>query len=189
MHELFKCRYYPLDSEATPDPKNKSLNFWMQTPLNVSWLQERQLPITSAFAARSSKTGGTVAEYIREHLGYRLELVSARVEWRSSSAIAGAIDLSLSLALTNNGFAAPVNARLWTVLLLDVVSHAPVVNASLDPSAAQDWRTFYPVVPGDPLCMSLTHSVTLGAAYTSDPIPRIDFHDSAHVIHKDSVRR
>lgn len=157
--------YWPLDSEATPNPKNKSLNFWMETALNATWLLERQLPITAAFAARSAQTGGTVADYIRQHLGYRLELISAEVDcsWRKAPGGGLDISLSLSMSLTNNGFAAPVNTRVWAVHLLEATTATSTVaaNATVDASAAPDWRTFYPVIPGDPLRSALRHTVKL----------------------------
>lgn len=71
--------FWPLDDEATPTPHNKSINVWMQERLDGAWLREQRLPITKAYEADSNRTNGTIYEYIRDHLGYRLELSEATV--------------------------------------------------------------------------------------------------------------
>lgn len=143
----------------------------MSTPLNLSWLQKHQMPISSAFAAQSSRTGGTVADYIREHLGYRLELTTAQAITTQDITVlhsgVGSIDqayewkLTLRLQLVNRGFSAPVNHRVWAVHLLDLATNRTVCRALAEPSVAPDWRSFYPVIPGDPLRTTLYHVATL----------------------------
>ena len=158
--------YYPLDDENTPTPRNKSLNIWMQTRLNVSWLRQHQLPITDAFAAASEQTDGTVYTYIREHLGYRLELDSAIIR---APGAAGA-PFAIELALYNRGFSAPVNARTWCIALLDPKTHAVAWRSeslrAVFTSGAErpaDWRLLHPVHPGDPLRTPVLHSISITA--------------------------
>ncbi len=139
----------------------------MSTPLNLTWLQEHQMPISSAFATQSRKNGGTIADYIREHLGYRLELTAAQATIAQSNT--GAMDhvhewkVMLRLQLLNRGFSAPINHRVWAVHLLDPATNRTIVRARADPSMVPDWRSFYPVIPGDPLRATLEHSATLTA--------------------------
>ena len=40
--------YWPLDTEATPVPWNKSINVWYNTSLNYSFVEEQMLPMTEA---------------------------------------------------------------------------------------------------------------------------------------------
>lgn len=150
----------------------------MTTPLNITWLQEHQMPISAAFAAQSLRTGGTVADYIRDHLGYRLELTSAQAVLVQSDTLprqngASAVDigqarewnLTLRLRLVNRGFSAPVNRRVWGIHLIDQFNG--VQSALAEPSVAPDWRLFYPVIPGDPLRATLEHVATLSATVSN----------------------
>ena len=150
----------------------------MTTPLNVSWLQEHRMPISSAFAAESLAKNGTVADYIREHLGYRLELTSAQAAIAQSDTAprrngVSAVDigearecnLTLRLRLVNRGFSAPVNRRVWAIHLIDQSNG--VRSAFAEPSVAPDWRLLYPASPGDPLGATLEHVATLSATVSN----------------------
>ena len=61
-----------LDGGAHPD-HNETIDAWMRTPLNLTRLYLDKLPV-SPFYAASNHTG---FEYLRDHLGYRLELRQA----------------------------------------------------------------------------------------------------------------
>ena len=146
--------FWPLDDEATPTPQNKSINVWMQERLDGAFLREQRLPITEAYEAESNRTNGSIYEYIRDHLGYRLELSDATVSASDGSA------LTVSLTLFNRGFAAPVNVRNWSLGVLDAQDK---VVRTCDATGGTDWRRFYSYVPGDPLRAPLAHVVTLAA--------------------------
>jgi hypothetical protein len=153
--------YFPLDTEATPTPHNKSINVWMGERLDVSYLKEQRLPITEAFEAESNRTNGTVYDYIREHLGYRLELstATARIS-KANAAGADSVRAGVTISISNRGFAAPVNSRNWTLALLD---QAGVAVWRCEAQATSDWRLLQPWVPGDPLRTPLIHTVALTA--------------------------
>ena len=52
---------------------------WMQTPLNVDFIRDNRMPITDEYAAAALKEHKTVYHYIRDHLGYRLQLKSINI--------------------------------------------------------------------------------------------------------------
>jgi hypothetical protein len=152
--------YYPLDTERTncslcQDGRNKSINAMMQTPLNVTRLRADRLPLSDAYANFSTQHNGSVYTYIRDHLGYRLELVHA------SAQLEGGV-LRLTLLLQNFGFSAPVNAREWGLVLLDARGEAAWSERRAP--ECKDWRTLYPHLPGDPLRTVTVHNVTVAAA-------------------------
>jgi hypothetical protein len=162
--------YWPIDTEATPQPQNKSLNTWYHTRLNTSFIREQKLPLTDAYANASALRNGTVYEYIRDHLGYRLELDAATVvvEHDDDSNVSGQQTIRVELALHNNGFGAPVNARDWTIAMLSTGAGKGGVVWQSEPgggmiAAGTDWRALYPHIPGDPLRAPLAHNITLAA--------------------------
>ena len=124
-------------------------------------------------------TTGTVYDYIRDHLGYRLELSSATasvstVEHASSDSGGSAAKqqvIRVEMELRNNGFGAPVNARDWSIALLSRSSRggsgsSKVVwqsEAAGMISKGADWRLLYPHLPGDPLRAPLSLNITLAA--------------------------
>jgi hypothetical protein len=166
--------YWPIDTEATPHPENKSLNTWIHTPLDVHFIREEQLPITDAYANESANRNGTIYEYIRDHLGFRLELQSATaaVERNGSRAV-----IRLDLVMQNHGMGAPVNARDWTIALLSsgVTTNQSRVVWQSEPSAmvsaGTDWRLLYPHVPGDPLRAPVSHRIALAARLPASHVP------------------
>ena len=95
------------NTEPTPQPHNKSLNVWNSTPLNLSYVDHHKLPMSPAYRAAVVASGGgaTVYEYIRDHLGYRLE-----VHGTPTASVVGRT-LTVNATISNFGFAAPVHPR------------------------------------------------------------------------------
>ena len=139
--------FWPIDTEDNGNPTNKSLNVWTQTPLNVDFVRANRMPITDAYAAAALTEHKTVYHYIRDHLGYRLELHSVDIEVDADLGIDGsdsdgapaiATDaggdarqmqamaasatptLSVTLRLNNRGFSAPINRRSMEFVLIKV---------------------------------------------------------------------
>jgi hypothetical protein len=98
-------------------------------------------------------------DYIRDHLGYRLEAREAK--W-STQAKAGT-PWSFDLTLVNRGFAAPVNPR--QALLLLIPRSGPPVELPL----AADPRTWQPYAPGDPEFKTLHHKISFHGKLPSLP--------------------
>ena len=141
---------------------------------------------------------GSVYEYIRDHLGYRLELSSAMATVTpAASAQHGprpggapathgstadvAVQMSHSIAvemlLQNNGVSAPVNIRAWHIALLSPSGGGKVAWLSPGMTGADadvDWRVLYPHLPGDPVRQPLVHNVTLTATATNLPAGTYD---------------
>jgi hypothetical protein len=165
--------FWPLDPENTTGPgsstKNKSLNQWMVTPLNLTFIDEHKLPISNAYrtavaSASAAGDGATIYEYIRDHLGYRLEFSTA-----PTVALAPNRTLSVIASVSNYGFSAFANPRSVLITLqakAGVNPNAnprsiPVLWSTLagDAHAPVDPRAWQPHVPLDPLRQTLNHSL------------------------------
>merc|ERR1712070_144291 len=115
-------------------------------------LRRSRLPLSDAYSA-SPHTG---YEYIRDHLGYRLELQAASFPTAVSAAPGKAFILDFSAQLVNFGFAAPINPRpVWLVLLS--ANNSSMVYKSQDSIA--DPRDWQPFMPGDPTFTPLVHTL------------------------------
>lgn len=148
--------FWPLDPEPTPQPHNKSLNVWNSTPLNLSFVDYHKLPMSPSYRAAVVASGGgaTVYEYIRDHLGYRLE-----VRGTPTVAVVGRT-LTVNATISNYGFAAPVHPRPVLITLQGGKwpGDAKVVWAA-NVSGTPDVRSWQPHAPYDPLRAILNHSL------------------------------
>lgn len=153
---------YSVFDASSRDPRswvnNETIDSWMRSPLNLTRLYLDKLPISPAYAA-ASHTG---YEYIRDHLGYRLELQHA--SWPETLAIEPNTPLTLPFIATllNWGFAAPINPRPVRLALLSsdqkrIVWHS---HSLADP---RDWQ---PHLPSGPFYTPLRH--TFGGNLTID---------------------
>ena len=131
----------------------------MQHPFNVTLAsRDFRLPIAPAYA--QAEGGRSGYEYIRDHLGYRIELQSATLPQKialspGAEAGAGAVNFTFRAALVNWGFAAPVSPRPVQLVLLAANGSIAWRSASLaDP---RDWQ---PHIPGDPTFLPQLHRLT-----------------------------
>lgn len=148
--------FYPLDGKAPGGAPNETISRWTREPLNVSRLRADRLPVSAEYAAAAA--GLTTFDYIRDHLGYRIELRSAthKTAWDTA-----AEKLDFEATLTNFGFGAPVNPRpVQLVLLSGAGSAAAVVWRSPSFAQPQAWQ---PYVPHDPTYAPIVH--TIGGAF------------------------
>lgn len=131
----------------------ENINAWMSTPLNISRLlncggptwSQCGMPLPSAYEA--SSVNRTVFDYIRDFLGYRLQLNSA---YWPGTIILGS-ELSVAAKITNFGFSSPINPRLIYIVLIDPMAangSGEIVFISHFPGI--DVRSFMPYIPGDP---------------------------------------
>ena len=89
--------------DITAAGTNETIARWMRTPLDVGRLRQDRLPLSQAYAT----VPHTGFEYVRDHLGYRLEL-----QWAEfPDFITPDGNFSFTAGLINFGFAAPVNPR------------------------------------------------------------------------------
>lgn len=155
---------------AVPMPNNnETIDLWMRQKLNVTLAsRDFRLPISPEYA-RGDKSG---YEYIRDHLGYRLELRSATLP----AELVGGNDASFSFdaALVNWGFAAPISPR--PVQLVVLSDNGTVTWRSATLADPRDWQ---PYQPGDPTFLPLLHrlhgEVSIPAAALSCGMPSCTF--------------
>lgn len=147
---------------------NETVDFWMRSPLNLTRLYLDKLPVSPAYAA----VNHTGYEYIRDHLGYRLELQQAQWPGTVRAAAAGELELEFSATLVNWGFAAPINPRPVQAVLL-----SPDRRRILWRSATlADPRRWQPHIPGSPFYTPLRHTfggklAVRNATLCSDTVP------------------
>ncbi|MFE0258223.1 DUF4874 domain-containing protein [Streptomyces sp. NPDC059010] len=107
---------------------------WKTTTLTKAQATATKLPVSDGYFTDSS--GNPVArthyDYIRDHLGYRIEIRQARYAKLPSG-------LSVQVDLVNRGFAAPKHPRSALLTLLD--AHGRTVSTV---NTGADWRTWLP---------------------------------------------
>ena len=128
------------------------MDAWMDAPLSAEQARAAALPISSGYF--EDQTGGAVPrtqfEYIRDHLGYRIELQGARFPARAVPGATMAVDIEL----VNRGFSTLLNPRPVYVVLAGLDG-----RIALRHKTAADPRSWQPYDPNDPACTPLTHLV------------------------------
>ena len=136
----------------------ENINRWMLEPLNISRLWNCGgpswfpcgMPVADAYAAAIDTANLTTFDYIRDALGYRIQLNGAYVP--SNVTLGGT--LSVAVYVSNYGFAAPLNPRLVYVVLIDAAADAIAFITHFPGVDVRDWQ---PHVPGDPQFATLAH--------------------------------
>ncbi len=129
-----------------------SVQSWEDTPVSAAELNGLRLPVSNDYFS-----AGTVPlfRYLRDHLGYRLEL--QETAYTAKAAPGG--KFGLDLMLVNRGFAVPLRPR--TVYLALVDESGDVFAYATD----WNWRGWQPYRPGDatfaPLGHRLSHRMEL----------------------------
>jgi hypothetical protein len=117
-----------------------------RTPLTLEQVKANRLPVSDGYFEAQR----TQFEYIRDHLGYRLELQRAAFP----GAVAAGGRLSVRVELINRGFSTLHNPR---PVLLVLVSPSGKVVAEAKTDA--DPRSWQPTAPDDPTYQPLTHRI------------------------------
>lgn len=127
-------------------PDKYSMMYWKETPLTEEFLKENKMPVSDGyFRNRDGSTAERNAfDYIRDHLGYRIELQELTVK-----------DGSIELSLINRGFSTLFNEHPVYFVLMDEGGN--ICHTQLTDARVNDWQ---PYRPGDPECTPLTHTVT-----------------------------
>lgn len=93
-------------SHSLFEGKNYSIDYWKAVPVDPMFLRDKKLPVSNGYF--ESETGKHIwrsyYEYIRDHLGYRLELQDADISYENGRVFG-------FIRLINRGFSAPVNPR------------------------------------------------------------------------------
>lgn len=118
-----------------------SINKWKATEVSRADLADLGLPIARGYFENrdGSPVTRSVFEYIRDHLGYRLEIQNVRY----ASVMQQGESMGLDVTLVNRGFASPVHPRaVYVVLVSD--------DGDMFPFATDwDWRRWLPHRPED----------------------------------------
>lgn len=140
-----------------------SMIFWKETPISIDFLKKENMPISNGYF---QKTDGTavnrnIFDYIRDHLGYRVELQELLLtsKWGKGK------KQELKLSLINRGFSTLYNEHLVYLVLLNETNE--VVHEHLTNANVNDWQ---PYEPNDaeytPLIHTLNDSFTLPVELT-----------------------
>ncbi|MGB0427669.1 MAG: DUF4832 domain-containing protein [Flavobacteriales bacterium] len=125
-----------LEGNGIPDAANTAIAGWKSKLLTKSELQDFRMPISANYF--ENETGNpidrTAYDYIRDHLGYRLEL-------QSTSMTVNGSNVSFNTNIINRGFAAPQNKRTLYIVLLDANNDVIQYQAT-----NTDWRDWQPDV-------------------------------------------
>ena len=148
-------------SYSEHEGNNLSMDRWRAEPVTRADVEALGLPASDGWFedAYGQPAPRVWFDYIRDHLGYRLEARAA--SW--PGVVSAGAPWSFELSLVNRGFAAPVNPR--PALLLFIPRRGKPVELPL----AVDPRTWQPYAPGDPACAPLTHEVRFAGA-----LPKLD---------------
>lgn len=131
--------------EGIPKRKNTAVRGWVNEKVSKEQLEEWGMPISDRYF-ESDNGKRSVYEYIRDHLGYRLELQNCKMFKAGDHHF-------VDVDIINRGFAAPQNPRDVIFVILnndDEIVHYvyPVSNGH------EDWRNWQP----DTFSISPDHS-------------------------------
>ncbi len=123
-----------LTGNGVPKKDSTAVSRWKETMISLSDAEKWHLPISDHYFTdeNGNVIDRTAYEYIRDHLGYRIELQESTFEKSEES-------LVVETKLINRGFAAPQNPRRAYYVLLnqdnEVIDHI---------SISEDWRSWQP---------------------------------------------
>ena len=133
-------------------PDKYSMMYWKETPIYEQYLKENHMPVSDGyFQKRDGSTAQRNAfEYIRDHLGYRLELQELQIDTFKTT---DSYNFELSLKLINRGFATLFNEHPVYFVLID--EHNQVIEFPTNADA----NSFQPYRPGDKNYTPLVHTI------------------------------
>lgn len=127
-------------------PDKYSMMYWKETPITEDFLKDNQMPVSDGYFHNQDGTPAkrNVFEYIRDHLGYRIEL----------QALVFKNDTTY-LLLVNRGFSTLFNEHPVYFVLTDESGN--VCHTQLTDADVRDWQ---PSSPNRPQSIAQTHIVT-----------------------------
>ena len=160
-----------------------SLDEWKTETIKPDFLKKNHLPFSPNYFkdAKGKLVPRSIFEYIRDHLGYRLELTKGSYPVK---VIAGK-GFKAEFSLVNRGFAAPVNPREVYLVLIDndkVYKLAKVKS---------DVRKWYPCLPDERTVLAPEYKLAFKAELPKNIVPGkyklgIWLPDNAKSINKDA---
>lgn len=128
-----------------------SMMCWKKTPVTETFLKENKMPVSdSYFYTKEGKAAQrNVFDYIRDHLGYRIELQDMEIRQGNDK-----YNREIELSLINRGFSTLFNEHPVYFVLID--NDGNVVKSILTDTDVNDWQ---PYRPDDILCTPLVHKI------------------------------
>lgn len=133
------------------NPPEYSMVVWKKTFINEDSLRKYRMPVSDRYFAQRNgeRVERNVFDYIRDHLGYRIELQKLDMPAKLHTGTAN----SLKLELKNRGFATVFGEHPVHYVLIDADNRVTEWSVAANP---QDWQPF---APDDSTCTALTHTV------------------------------
>ena len=158
-YSSFSLAHSCSDREGKP----YAIDRWRQTPITPEQLREARLPASDGyFGDDAQPVEQTQYEYIRDHLGYRLELQRATYPARVPAGGAAPVRLEL----VNRGFSTLHNPRPVLVVLI-----GPEGRLAGSWATDADPRSWQPYEPGDETRAPLTHTIQASVEVPADLAP------------------
>ncbi|MDT7724837.1 MAG: hypothetical protein QOI21_1413 [Actinomycetota bacterium] len=119
---------------------NTTIKAWRETTITEQQVRQENLPVSDGYFRNfiGAPVERTVYDYVRDHLGYRIQLEKARFRRTATS-------LNVDMGLLNTGFSAPHTTRAVQLVLLD---RAGTAVAKTDSGA--DWTTWQGAAATEP---------------------------------------
>lgn len=128
-----------------------SMQVWKEIPVSLDFLKKNKMPISANYF--ENKDGSiahrNVFEYVRDHLGYRVELQQLQIPkvWKKSD------ENIITIDLINRGFSTVFNQSSVYVVLIDQDNNIHEFETVSQPF---DWQPFN---PDDTICTPLIHQI------------------------------
>ena len=133
-------------------PDKYSMMYWKETPISEEYLKEKHMPVSDGYFRKhdGSAAQRNAFEYVRDHLGYRLELQELQIDTlkHTDNHI-----LDLSLTLINRGFSTLFNEHPVYFVLVDEHNQVKEFLTNADTNSFQPYR------PGDKTYTPLIHTI------------------------------
>lgn len=129
-----------------------SMMYWKETPVTEKFLKEFAMPYSPTYFRKKdgAKVERMVFDYIRDHLGYRLELQKFKTKKQWENGKANRVELSL----INRGFSTIFNDHPVYFVLIDASGHIAYRIRTQDNTWL--WQPYRPI---DKLKLPLTHTI------------------------------
>jgi hypothetical protein len=130
-----------------------SMMYWKNTPITEEFLSQNKMPVSDGYFYKKdgTKVNRNVFEYIRDHLGYRIELQDIDYPAMLDQTVENIIEISL----INRGFSTLFNEH--PVYLVLINNKNKICSSLLTDADVNDWQ---PYLPNDKTCTPLVHKIT-----------------------------
>lgn len=133
------------------NPPEYSMMVWKKTLINEDTLKKYRMPVSDGYFSRKNgnKVERNVFDYIRDHLGYRIELQKLEMPGKLRAGKGN----PLKLDLVNRGFSTVFGEHTACYVLIDSKGKVTELPVEVNP---QDWQ---PYQPGDSTYTPLLHTM------------------------------